>query len=688
MLLSVAGVLAVITAVISTNVIWALNAPIPAFGQLQNRHIGESTKLYDRTGKVLIYDTAGSMRRITAPLSDISPYLISATIAIEDASFYNHDGVRPNAILRALLTNLATLSLNQGGSTITQQVVKNTLLTGNKNIIRKIKEWILALRIERHFTKNEILETYFNEIPYGSTMYGAEEASRAYFNKRASDLTLSEAAYLAALPKAPTYLSPWGSNLVALTNQHNLVLDKMLEHDLISKEEYRNALEEKVAFKGKNIESIKAPHFVFYVLEKLKIKYGRDVSLEGLQVITTLDWELQQESEKIIRDGALKNAKNYGASNASLVAIDPKTGQILAMVGSRNYFDDSVDGQVNVALSPRQPGSAFKPLVYATAFKKGYTPETVIFDLKTQFSSTCSPYDFSNVYPCYSPSNFGDKEKGPVTMREALAQSLNIPGVKTLYLAGINDSIETARRVGITTLTNAKQYGLSLVLGGGAVKLLEMTSAYGAFANDGEWLASTPIMSIATAKGHIIESYEGTPVQAIEKQVARTINDILSDNVARSPTFGSRSPMYFPDTLVASKTGTSQDYRDLWIIGYTPDIVVGAWAGNNDNKPTAKLAAAIIVAPMWHKAMQKALDKFTFTTTFLPPEKSIATLPLRLSGDWNTSSSTAGVHEILYWENKNDPQLALWDYPVSLWVQERASSTIATSTPLYAIGVN
>lgn len=685
-----------------SNVIWAINVSIPAFGQLQNHHIEDSTKIYDRSGKILLYDTEGSMRRSKVSLGDISPYVIKATIATEDDSFYEHIGVRPISILRAIITNIGSASFGQGGSTITQQVAKNTLLTADKSIIRKIKEWVIALRIERYYSKNEILETYLNETPYGGTIYGVEEASEAYFNKTAKDLTLSESVYLASLPKAPTYLSPWGKNFSLLKNRHDLVLSKMLKEGVISNAEHENAMQEKNVFANKGTENIKAPHFVFYVLSELEKKYGTEKVYDGgLQIITTLDINLQKESEKIIREGAIKNEKNFNASNASLVAIDPRSGQVLAMVGSRNFFDNSIDGQVNVATALRQPGSTFKPFAYATAFKKGYTPNTMLFDLKTQFSTACAPWNFSSEYPCYSPGNYDEKYRGPMSMRNALAQSINVVGVKTLYLAGIDETLNTAESLGITTLKDRKRYGLSLVLGGGEVTLLEITGAYGVFANDGIKYATTPILSVRTRSGETLESYKGNGEQVIDKEVARTINDVLSDNKARTPAFGADSPLNFNGIMVADKTGTTNDYRDVWVIGYTPNIVVGTWAGNNNNTPMEKKVASFILAPIWHQAMEKAIARFP-SENFPKPAENLATLPATLAGEWDPNP-LVGIHEILFWVNKDkpqtqpsigsfsDPQFAQWEFPVSMWVDELANVTnnmTATSTLISADELN
>ena len=671
MIVSIAVLIMMINIIVDVH--WSMTVAIPTFGTLQNRQIGESTKIFDRTGKVLLYDTTGTMRQVTVPFTEIPPNIVNATIAIEDHTFYSHKGINLISIVRSLIANIGSASFGEGGSTITQQVIKNTLLTKDKSLNRKIKEFVLALRIEKYYSKDQILETYLNEIPFGGNIYGVEEASREYFDKSAAGLSLSEAAYLAAIPKATTYFSPWGAHFSLLEERHNLVLTQMLKYNLISDEEYQKALKEKVIFAEQSTTNIKAPHFVFYVLDQLLKKYGAEkMKDEAFQVITTLDWNLQKESEKIIHDGALRNEKNFQASNAGLVAIDPKSGQILAMVGSRDYFDNSVDGQVNVTLAHRQPGSTFKPFAYATAFEKGYTPETILFDLQTQFSTACSPTDFSNTYPCYSPNNYDLKFRGPMSMRDALAQSINIVGVKTLYLAGIDDTINTAQALGITTLTDKSRYGLSLVLGGGEVTLLEMTAAYGAFANDGAMYPTTPLLSITDKSGVKLETYAEKSNQVLDKEVARTINDVLSDNTARAPEFGLDSPLQFKNTLVADKTGTTNDFRDAWIIGYTPEIVIGAWGGNNNNDPMVKKIAGFIIAPMWHQAMQKALERFP-STPFPLPENNTAVLPAPANGTLNTDLAFE-IPEIQHWTNKDnpqtDPELIHWEYPVSLWLNQ------------------
>jgi len=666
--------------------LWASFVAIPAINGFENRRVAESTKIFDRTDNIVLYDVHGSMRRTAVPLEEISPYIRNASIAIEDATFYEHNGFRPLSFLRAVMANITTGSFGQGGSTITQQVVKNALLTQDKNVLRKIKEIILALKLERVYSKDQILATYLNENPYGGTIYGVQEASQYFFGVDAKDVDLAQAAYIAALPQAPTYYSPYGNHRDALDARQKLILARMKEHNFITEEEYDNAAKEEVEFRDTAEAGIKAPHFVFYVREYIEQKYGPEALANGgLHIVTTLDYDLQKKAEDTVAKFAPSMLANFNASNQAMVAVDPKTGHVLAMVGSKGYFDETIDGKVNVALAHRQPGSSFKPFVYATAFKEGYTPETIVFDLKTQFSTYCAPQDIQNeTAPCYAPSNFDGVFKGPITLRNALAQSINIPAIKTLYLAGIPESLRTARDLGITTLGDQNQYGLTLVLGGGEVTLLEMTSAYSVFANDGVRNPPTGILRIEDKRGRVLESYEESGAQVLDPQIARKINDVLSDNVARTPEFGADSPLNFTNYDVADKTGTTNDYRDVWILGYTPSMAVGAWSGNNDNSPMEKRIAAFIIAPMWHEFMEYALEKYSSPNDVFPPsspDPNVASLPPVLTGNWNTDPAH-GVHEILYWVDKDnprgghpanpwtDPQFAHWDYPVSLWAAQ------------------
>lgn len=677
--------------VVGSAIIWASVVPLPSIENFENRKISESTKLFDRTGSVVLYDVYGQIRRTAVSLEDISPYIQKASIAIEDDRFYEHHGFRPRAFLRAVLVNLHLMPgiLGQGGSTITQQVVKNALLTQRKTIARKIEEIILALRLERIYSKEEILTTYLNETAYGGTIYGVEEASQYFFGVSAKDVDLAQAAYLAALPQAPTRYSPYGNNRDQLDARQNLVLSRMLDTGVITDEEYASAVSEEVSFRDTREAGIKAPHFVFYIREYLEEKYGADaVANGGLRVITTLDWDLQEKAEEVVTRYAPDMLANFNASNQGLVAVDPKTGQVLAMVGSRDYFSTEIDGAVNIALAHRQPGSSFKPFVYATAFKKGYTPETIVFDVKTQFSTLCSPTEFTEEAPCYSPNNFDGIFKGPVSLRNALAQSINVPAVKTLYLAGIPDSIQTAEDMGITTLGDANRYGLTLVLGGGEVTLLDLTGAYSVFANDGIKNSPVGILRVEDRNGKVLEEYSSKSVRVLDAQIARQISDILSDNVARTPEFGANSPLYFPQTPVADKTGTTNDYRDVWIVGYTPGVSLGAWAGNNDNSPMEKRIAAFVIAPMWHEVMEYAIEKYP-AENFQPPapDANAGALPAVLTGEWNSDPSE-GIHDILHWVNKDNPrggqpsnpwsdsQYAYWEYPVALWAwQELTGAT-------------
>ncbi len=602
---------------------------LPSPERITERAVVESTKIYDRTQKVILYEVHGEEKRTVIPLEEIPDRVRSATLAAEDINFYKHSGLDFRGILRAAFINIIRGDIRQGGSTITQQVAKNSLLGwSQRNFWRKVKEQIMALLIERKYSKDEILEIYLNQIPYGSNAYGIAAASRTFFAKDPTDLTLAESAALASLPKAPTYYSPLGSHQKELLERKDWVLERMHEARLISGEEFERAKKEKLVFAKPS--QILAPHFVMYVREYLEEKYGNGfIERSGLKVVTTLDLRLQEAAERAVAEGAEQNQKLVGAHNAALAAIDPKTGEILALVGSKNFFGEpepkgcnpgvncKFDPHVNVALRPRQPGSAFKPFVYAAAFKKGYTPETVLMDVPTEFNPLCAPdgnplpnIDVSK-YPdfkCYHPQNYDDKFRGPASLRQSLAQSLNLPSVKLLYLAGVQDSIKTAESLGITTLTNPENYGLSLVLGGAEVTLLEMTSAFGVFSQEGILHPQTPILRVENSKGEVLEEKRETSLATLDTEVARTINDILSDNDARVPVFSPQSSLYFPGRPVAAKTGTTQDFRDAWVIGYTPSIAAGVWVGNNDNTEMNQKGLSIMVAgPIWHKFLEEAL---------------------------------------------------------------------------------
>lgn len=685
--------------------IWVSTFKIPSLDTIEERKVSQSTKIYDSTGKILLYDVFQNTKRTIVPIDEVSQYIKDATISIEDKDYYEHAGFKPTSFLRAVIVNTLSAEYSQGGSTITQQVVKNSILIGDKTITRKLKEIVLALKLNRTLSKDQVLSIYLNESPYGGSIYGVEEASQAFFATTSSAVTLAQAAYLASIPQRPSYLSPYGSHKDVLDQRKNLVLKEMLEDRKISMEQYNNAVNEKVEFVPKGGQGIKAPHFVMFIKDYLENKYGVDVLEKGgLKVTTTLNYDLQIKAEQIAKKYADINEKNFNGKNDAFIAIDPKTGGIIAMVGSRDYFDDAIDGNFNVTTAHRQPGSTFKPFVYAAAFQKGYTPETVLFDLPTQFSAKCSPDNTTSEDGCYSPVNYDDKFRGPMTLRDSLAQSINVPSVKALYLAGIKESIDLARNMGITSLGSPNDYGLTLVLGGGEVSLLEMTSAYGVFASEGMRVPYTGILKVEDRGGKIFEEIKPRSFQVMDIEVARKISDILSDNIARTPLYGANSVIHFPNRDVAVKTGTTNDYRDAWIIGYTPSVVVGTWAGNNDNTPMAKKVSGLIVAPMWREFMDEVL-KTVPNEQFVNAKKedSYDIKPV-LRGKWQGGISnlsinsmidpnvpynslqevlTGGVHSILYWLDKNDPrgpapsvpendpQFQNWEYPIRLWAQSQ-----------------
>ena len=672
-------------------IFWMINLKLPDFQSLNSRLTTESTKIYDRTGEILLYNASDNVRRRLIPTDEISKHLKNATVAIEDNEFYEHSGIKVGAMFRALLVDIGSGSIKQGGSTITQQLIKNSLLTQEQKITRKIKEIFLALKLERVMSKEEILGWYLNETPYGGDLYGVEEASQTFFGHSASEVSLAEAAYLAAIPKAPTFYSPYGKNREALETRKNVVLERMLQLEFITSAEHDLAQKEKITFQPSISGGIKAPHFVMWVLSYLDEKYGREmVRRRGLKVITTLDWPMQQAAEAAVTAFGKANEENFNAKNESIVATDPKTGQVLALVGSRDYFDTANGGNFNVALAHRQPGSAFKPFVYATAFNEGYTPETMLFDLPTQFDTVCK----TDPARCYTPTNYDNKYRGPMSLRQALAQSINIPSIKTLYLAGLNDSIATAERMGISSLNDPARYGLTLVLGGGEVSLLEMTNAYGGFGNDGVMNPPEKILKIEDSQGQTLEQFALRSRRAIPAQSARLISNILSDDVARTPIFGAHSLLYFANRDVAVKTGTTNDYRDAWIIGYTPNLAVGAWAGNNDNSPMARKISGLIITPLWRQFFDKAAAKLP-AEKFIPPEPTSTELPPVYRGFWEGGQSyyldqisgklateytpsnlrqekvIKQVHSILFWLNRqNDSQFFLWEEPIRWWVAQ------------------
>ena len=633
--------------------------------------IPQSTKIYDREGKVILYEIAGEEKRTLVSLSEIPDYLGLAVIAAEDKNFYEHQGLDFTGIFRAILTDLKLRKPIHGGSTITQQLIRSYFLTTKKTLERKTREILLSLELERRYSKDQILEWYLNLIPFGSNLYGVEAASQAFFGKHISDVSLEEAATIAAIIKTPSYLWPGETHLDELLGRKDYVLRRMKKLNYISEEQEKEAREKEIEFTLK-INPIEAPHFVIYVKSYLEDKYGRDfLNRAGLKVYTTIDIDLQKKAETLIERG-VENLKRYNAHNGALVSIDPKTGEILAMVGSKNWHGESeecsletnmckFDPKVNVTLSSRQPGSAFKPFAYATALQKGFTPQTLIWDLATEFDPNCSP-ECNQTYgeydsKCYHPRNYDNKFIGLIDMRTALAQSRNLPSVKVLYLAGLKETLGLAKSLGITTLENGRVYGLSLVLGGGEVKLLEMTKAYSVFANDGIEVPLNFIKKIEDGDGNIIEERKKGESRILPSQVTRQINDILSDNKARAAVFGWNSALYFKDYDVAVKTGTTQFFNDAWAIGYTPSIATGVWIGNNDNSSMTK-PGVTLSGPIWHSFMLEALKNYP-KEEFKKPEEITTGKPV-LDGEILEES-----HSILYYVQKEDPQGEIPEDPLT-----------------------
>lgn len=561
-----------------------------------------STRIYDRNGDLiweLMSPTAG--RRTWMPLSRISPLLVAATIATEDRFFYANVGVDPIAVVRALYYAVAEGEVVSGGSTITQQVARNVLLSpeerGEKTLARKVREAVLAVEIARRYPKDKILEIYLNQIYYGNLAYGIEAASQTYFGKPATALTLAEASLLAGLPQAPAVYDPI-ANPDRAKKRQQVVLGLMVEAGYITPAEATSAFQEYLEYTPPPLE-FDAPHFIMYVRHLLETRYGPDLLYHepGLQVHTTLDPRIQAvaEEEVVQQVDALRN---QSVSSGAVVVLDVKTGELLAMVGSKDFNDEAISGQVNMALRPRQPGSAIKPLTYLAAFERGWTPATLIMDVPVEYPDGAGGI--------YRPRNYDGKFRGPVLLRAALANSLNIPAIKTLEFVGVPSLKEMARRLGITTLTR-DDYGLALTLGGGEVSLLELAGAYQVLADGGLRVPPVAFLRITDGLGRLIEEYRppaGDPV--VRPEHAYLITHILADNAARTPLFGANSPLRL-SRPAAAKTGTTNDFRDSWTMGYTPDIVVGVWVGNADNQPMRDLSGIAGAAPIWRNVIERSL---------------------------------------------------------------------------------
>ncbi|KKQ26898.1 MAG: Penicillin-binding protein, 1A family [Candidatus Magasanikbacteria bacterium GW2011_GWC2_37_14] len=664
---------------------------LPDPDKLTDRKVAESTKIYDRTGEHLLYEVFTDQKRTLVTLEQIPKNLINGVIATEDTQFYQHLGVRPLSFVRAIIYGIFTSKKIGGTSTLTQQLVKNAILTSERSYLRKLKEVILSLRLEQKYSKDQILQIYFNEIPYGSTNYGAESAALSYFGKQVSELNLQESATLAGLPQSPSYFL---NNPDALKQRRDFVLRRMYEEKYISEAEKNTAQKEPLTLQ-RHFNDIVAPHFVMYVKQQLVEKYGEQmVDTGGLKVLTTLDYEKQLVAENAVSSSA-KILDEGQSNNASLVALDPKTGQVLAMVGSRDFNNEKIKGQFNVAtLGLRQPGSSFKPIIYSAAFEKGFTPDTLLWDVETNFAASGNPY---------TPQDYDGGERGPVTMRQALQGSLNIPAVQTLYLVGDKKGVEFAERLGYTTLSQG-EFGLTLVLGGGEVKLIEHTAAFGLFANNGKKNETVSILQVEDADGSILSEWHPSEgEQVLDQKITDTISNVLSDDPARAYVFGAGGILTLKDRPVAVKTGTTNNYVDAWTVGYTPSLVAGVWVGNTDNTPMRKGdGGSKLAAPIWNKFMAEVL-KNTPVESFPPLPENTATKAIlhgmmgggvsvklnKLNGKLATSSTPpelieeqtfAPAHSILYYVNKDDPQgpapanpaddpqYTIWENAIQSWI--------------------
>jgi penicillin-binding protein 1C len=637
---------------------------LPSPDLIGEKIVSGGTEIYDRTGKILLYKVG--FRRSWVNFEDIPANVIKATLIAEDEDFYSHHGISLKGILRSIYLNLKTKSLEYGGSTITQQLVRNLFLTKEKTLLRKINEIILALKIERKYSKNEILNYYLNSIYYGEGNIGIRAAADYYFDKKLKDLTLSEAVILASIPKAPALYAPINKeNIERLKKRRDYLLSRLKEEGWIDEKEYNLALNEEIKITKTKYAGMIAPHFVIEVLNELKNKFP-NLNLEevNLKVISTLDYDLQKIAEKAVIEGAKRNKEKYGGSNAALMAINPKTGEVLALVGSKDFFDETIDGQVNVPFRPRQPGSAFKPISYAALIELGYPDNTIVFDV---------PTDFGN----YRPQNFDKKFKGPVTLRQALAESRNVPSVKVFYLADPERVVDLSRKAGITYLKDWQNYGLSLGLGTAEIRMADLIRFYGALANDGKLVSQSLILKIIQDK-KVVYEYKPEEKEIISSQTARILNDILKDVEARKGLFrASLNLTIFPGYEVALKTGTTQFYQDAWAFGYTPNIVIGVWAGNTDGRRMNSLGASLVAAlPIFHQFLSSAISSGKIQPeNFLPPEERIIDKPM-LNGSW---VSSYGVHDILFYvDRKNplgpipedpyqDPQYILWEKAVQRW---------------------
>ncbi|KXK09041.1 MAG: Penicillin-binding protein 2D [Microgenomates bacterium OLB22] len=590
-----------------------------AVSDLPNPHLigsvnySVSTQIFDRDG-TLIYEIAGDQNRTPVSLKVVPEHLVEATIAVEDKDFLRHNGISLfGGIFRAIKDSLFTGHL-QGGSTITQQLIKTSLLSSERSVTRKVKEAVIALWAERVYSKDTILEMYLNQVPYGGSSYGIEQAAQRYFGKSVRDITLSEAALLAGLPKAPSVYSPFTDEQAAI-HRRNYVLQEMVQQGYINEAEADAAQKEELHFNDNAGTYLKAPHFVFYVKQLLEDKYGTRMTEEGgLRVYTTIDLTLQNELENILQE-ELQKLENLKVTNGAIIVLDPYTGEVLAMVGSRDYYSKPY-GAYNVTTGIRQPGSSIKPLVYAYAFEHGQRPWNIVDD---------SPVTFANGSQVYSPRNYDGQFHGRVSIRTALGNSYNIPSVRTLYEYSLKDFLRFGKDMGITTWNDPSRYGLSIALGAGEVKLIELASAYGVFANRGMKIEARPILRIEDYRGKLLLKDTFKPERVISEQTAFWISSILSDNIARSSAFGSAS-LLKTDYLSAVKTGTTNAKRDNLTIGFTDTFLTAVWVGNNDNTPMDQQLTSGITgaAPIWRRVMDKLESEYRYKYPQTPHSPFIA----------------------------------------------------------------
>jgi penicillin-binding protein 1C len=618
---TVAGLVVVFFLTVAVSVVGyvALADQLPSPTELQSRQTAfVSSKIYDREGNLLyeVMDPHGG-RRTYVPLEEISSHLINATIATEDRDYWLHPGFDPIALARAVYYVITEREIVSGASTIPQQLARMVLLPEERfeqTASRKVKEMVLAAELTRVYSKDTILETYLNELNYGNQAYGIQAAAETYFHTDAADLTLAQASFLAGLPQLPATYDPFGGGLERALSRQEDVLRLMVEDGHITAEQAEQAAAAMKAytFRAPEVDIDTAPHFIMYVRRIVEERYGSEALYRGagLRIHTTLNPALQAEAEQAVRNGVASLAER-NVTNGAMVALDPETGHILAMVGSADFNDASIDGQVNVALRCRQPGSSIKPLTYVASFERDWTPATLFWDVRTEFPDGANPP--------YVPLNYDREFHGPVLLRDALANSYNVPAVAALQFVGVDGLLEMASRLGLDSLVHPEEacpeypydrppaYGLALTLGGGEVKLLEMTEAFAAFANEGVLMEPSPILRIEDSRGSVlVDNRAPTGRQALSPEHAYLITDILADDQARCAAFTCPSVLEL-SRPAAAKTGTTDDYRDAWTVGYTPGLVTGVWVGNSDNSPMVEVPGAAGAGPIWHAFMEAAL---------------------------------------------------------------------------------